>query len=129
MRAAGARDDDPGGFHLGQTGDFAEAADDVDGDVFESGGKGGGGGGDRVVEEDFVDDEGEVEVAADAREFACFPGLGEMAGRIVGVYEHDGAGLRGDGFAESGGVDLPSMVVQERNGPDEHIVKVGEEVE
>src|SRR5579871_3360834 len=130
MRSGG---NDPGGLHLGQAGDLAEPADDKDGDIFEAGGKGRDGAcgrrGEPVVEKDFVDDEGKAGVTADGGQFGGFPGLGEMAGRVVGVDEDDGAGVGRNGAAESFGIDLPAVVVDQRGGCEANVVEHGQEIE
>ena len=63
-RSVRAGGDNPAGLHLGQAGDFAEATDNEDGDIEETGGECGVRTGMAVVEKDFVDDEGQVEFTA-----------------------------------------------------------------
>jgi len=82
-----------------------------------------------VIEEDLVDDEGEIELAAKARQFGCFPLLGEVAGGVVGVNDDDGARAGRDGAAYGFRVDLPAVVEDEREGNEPDVVEGGEEVE
>ena len=82
-----------------------------------------------VVQKDLIHDEREVELPAQPRQLLGLPRLGKVAGRVVRVHQHDGPRLRGDGPPESLRLDLPAVVVDERNGPDAHIVKHRQEVE
>ena len=154
----GGYDGNPGDLHLREGGNFAEAADDVDGDAFEAAGealglrgesgglRGGvrglrgvvglGGevrvrkvGAEAVVEEDLVDDEGEAELAAEPGELLGLGGFGEVAGGIVGVHDDDGARARSDGAADAFGVDLPAVLVDQRHRLEADVVEGGEEVE
>jgi hypothetical protein len=83
----------------------------------------------RVIEEDLVDDEGKGVLAADLREGFGLPGLGEVAGGVVGVHEDEGARFGREGAAETFGIDLPAVVIDERRGLEAHVIEVGEEVE
>ena len=144
----GGRHDNPGGLHLREGGNFAEAADDVDGHTFKAAGEGGGlrreGGecagearireavglrAEAVIEKDFIDDEGEAELAAEAGELLGLEGFGEVAGGIVGVDDDDGARARRDGAADAFGVDLPAVLIDEGHGLEADVVEGGEEIE
>jgi hypothetical protein len=82
-------------------------------------------GAEAVVEEDFVDDEGEAELAAEAGELLGLEWFGEVAGGIVGVHDDDGAGARCDGAADAFGVDLPAVLVDQRHGNEADVVEGG----
>jgi hypothetical protein len=152
----GAAGDDPGGLHLGEAADLADAGEDegqagvvAGGEAAGAGeldrGCGGGfgrgfdrrfdGGLDRVVEEDFVDDEGDSLLRAEGFEGGAFVGGGEVAGRVVGVHEDDGAGAAGDGGAEGFEVDGPAgvgagiRVKVEGVFAEDDVVELGDEVE
>ncbi len=125
----GAERGDPADFHLRERGDFGEAGDDeCEAGMFACG-EAGDGIGQRIVEEDFVDDEGERVADAEFFEGAALGGRGGVAGGVVGMHEEDGPGAGGDAALELGEVDPPAEVVEERVGLEGDIVKGGEEVE
>jgi hypothetical protein len=82
---------DPGGLHLRQAGDLAQAADHKYRNPIEAGREGSAGLGEAVVQKNLVHDQRQVKLAAQARQFFCLPGLGEVAGGVVGVDQDDGA--------------------------------------
>ena len=66
---------------------------------------------------------------AEPRQLLGLPRLGKVPGGIVGMHQHNRLGARRNGTAKSLGIDLPSLVVHQRNRFDAHIVKHGQKVE
>ena len=121
---------DPGGFHLRQSADLAEAAQDKgQGRMIASGkalrllavqGK---------VEEDLVDDEGKAVLGADLFELRPLNSRGEMPRRVVGMDERNGASAGRDLLPEPCQVDVPAMVVKELVRDKADVAYLSKEVE
>lgn len=120
----------PGEFHLRQAENLADAADDEDRNGCrareERVGIGGVNGFKRVVEKDLIDDERKAVSAADFKERVRLSLAGEMAGRVVGMDEDDGAGARRDGGLQRGEIKLPAVVVDERRQDEANGLGVGQ---
>ena len=83
----------------------------------------------RVVEEDFVDDESQVVFGAEALQLSPLGGRSEVPCRVVGVNEGDGTGSRSDSPAECGEINMPAVIVKERVWGETDIADLGQEVE
>ena len=83
----------------------------------------------REVEEDFINDKGEVVVEAEFVESAEFLALNVGTRGIVGMDEEDRAGARGDGMLQVVKIDEPPMGVFERVGDQLDVLEVGEKFE
>ena len=131
IRAEGG---DPCGFHLGQAGDLAQSAEDIGEDGMLAGGKAGRarcrgvGGVEGIIQEDFIDDEGEVVLLTDAFERQPFGAGSEMAGRVVGMDNDYGAGARGKASGEGGEIEMPAVIVEQGIGDEAHIVEVSKKL-
>ncbi len=125
----GAAGNEPGDFHLGKCGDLRQTRQHKREAGVGSSGEAGDGFGEGVVEEDFVDDEGEVVAETESLQLVAFDGVRGMAGRVVGMDEQNGSGARGDASFEFCEVDPPAEVVKQRVGLEDDVVKAGEEVE
>ncbi len=83
----------------------------------------------RVVEEDFVDDEGQIVASAEGFERRALRLGGGVTGGVVGVDQQNGARAGCDATLELGEIDPPAEVVEERVRLQADIVEGGEEIE
>src|SRR5215469_13583413 len=128
-KSGGTGDGEPGDFHLRERGDFGEAAE-VEGQCQGVGGEGFARlGVESEVEEDFVDDEGQMVFQAESIEAAELFGLDIGAGGIVGMNEKDSTGTRGDGAFEGSKIDEPAMRVFEGVRNELDVLEAGEKFE
>src|SRR5208337_1256122 len=84
--------------------------------------------GEAVVQKNLVHNQGKIELPAELRQLFGLPRLGEVAGWIVGMHQHDGPRLRRDGATKALCIDLPAVVVDQRSGLKAHIVQHGQKV-
>ena len=92
-----------------ERGNFGEAAEG-EGEGFGVGSEGfAGRGAEWEIEEDFVDNEGEMVFLAKTVQASELFGLDVGAGGIVRVDQEDGAGTRGDGVFEGLEIDEPAV--------------------
>ena len=128
-KSRGTGDGEPGDFHLRKRGDFGEAAEGEG----ERQGVGGEGfarlSAEREVEEDFVDDEGQMVFQAEGVQTVERFGLDVGTGGIVGMNEKNGAGTWGDGAFEGMEVDEPAVSVFEGVRDELDVLKAGEKFE
>ena len=114
---------------MGESGDFGEAAEGEGEDIGVGGKSFAGSGVKGEIEEDFVDDEGEIVLFAKGIEAGEFFWLDVGAGGIVGMDEEDGAGARSDGVFEGLEIDEPAVGVGEGIGLQMDVLKAGEKFE
>jgi hypothetical protein len=125
----GAGDGKPGDFHLGESGNFGEAAEG-EGQDFGVGGEGFARSAvEGEVQEDFVDDQGKIVFFANGVEASEFLGLDVGAGGIVGMDEENGASAWSDGVLERLEIDEPAVGVGEGVGDEADVLEAGEEFE
>ena len=129
LHFSGAEAGNPADLHLGKRRYFAEAADNkskarvgANCEAFDRAAE-------SVVEEDLVDDEGEVVLGAEGLEAVTLGAGRSVAGWVVGVDQDDGSGSRGDAAFQFCKVDPPAEVGKERVGGEKNVIEVREEVE
>src|SRR5215472_5874296 len=83
----------------------------------------------RVVEEDLVNDEGQIVFGAESFELGSFIRFDEVAGWVIGMNQCDGARARRNALADGFDIEVPAVVVKERVGREFHVIERGEEIE
>lgn len=128
-KSGGTGDGEPGDLHLRKRGDFGKATQG-EGKCQGVGGEGFARlGVEREVEEDFVNDEGEMVFQAEGVQAVERFGLNVGASGIVGMNEKNGTGVRGDGAFEGMEIDEPAMGVFEGVGDELDVLEAGEKFE
>lgn len=126
---AGACDNEPGNFHLGESRDFGEA---TKGEC-EDFGVGDEGfawcGVEGEIQENFVDDECEIALFAKGVETGELFWLDVGTGWIVGMDEKNGAGAWRDRVFEGFEIDEPAVGVSERVRDEADVLEAGEKFE
>ena len=114
---------------MGKSGNLGEAAEG-EGEDIGVGGKGSAGSGVKgEIQEDFVDDEGEIVLFAKGVEASEFFGLDVRTGGIIGMDEEDGASARSDDVFEGLEIDEPAVGVGEGVRDQADVLKAGEKFE
>ena len=112
-----------------ESGNLGEAAEG-EGEDFGIGGEGFAGWGvEGEIEEDLVDDQGEIVFFANSIEAVEFFGLHVRAGGIVGMDEKNRAGTRRDGVFERLEIDEPTVGVGEGVWDEVDVLQAGQEFE
>ena len=83
----------------------------------------------RVVQKDFVGNDGHFAPGADRREFRGLARLYEGAGGIIGMHDEHARGARRERGAQACEIDLPAVIVEQRIGHQANVGEVGEKFE
>lgn len=126
LRRAGSHD--PCHLHLWQAGDLGQAAEGEGQDCMVRREALDRSAVMRVIEKNFVGDDGERTRSADPVQLLAFLRRHQRSGRIVGMHHHHGARPGRDGAIQRVHVDQPAVVVDERIGHQTDILQARQEL-